>query len=329
MKTKLKIRSEIIQRWLRDYYNVEAVETTFVPRGECSWNFFVTADDGDRYVLKIMRRGLCGTPLMTEAAVKAIMALYYDFGIKQMTPPPLRARTGQHINPIGTRGTHLGMLLQYVEGQAADDIGLDEKRERRLGALLATIHGCKLQQHERPPMEDFSGQIPQGLARILHEVDYPMGFYTPLQSTMLRMLRDARSQIELLVQEFQQMREELCRDESLPEQYVMCHGDPSPGNVIITESDNIFLIDWDTAMYAPRERDLMHIMDYPDALASYRSASNDYEPDERLLAFYRSQWNLAEIVDYGTRVLFFHQSEVQNEHDLSELTRHLKGIQLA
>jgi spectinomycin phosphotransferase len=41
--------------------------------------------------------------------------------------------------------------------------------------------------------------------------------------------------------------------------YCLCHGDIHAANILISDDNNFFIVDWDTLILAPKERDLMFI----------------------------------------------------------------------
>jgi hypothetical protein len=78
---------------------------------------------------------------------------------------------------------------------------------------------------------------------------------------------------------------------------VLTHGEPHPGNLIRT-TDSLLLIDWETALIAPPERDVWMV----DARS--KGAPDDYETrsgrrlDRGLVARYRLAWALADLADF-------------------------------
>lgn len=321
MKTQPKLSASFLNKWLNKHYRMTVRRVRFMPRGECSWGFVLTAEDDRHYFLKLWQRGLC-EHIMTASAVQTLMTLYYDFGLRQITPPPLRSlSSGQYINRLSR---YQAALLHWVDGYPVTDSPLTPVQQRRLGALVGTLHNCKLNTRERPPAEDYSPQFIVKMRRILREIDYPDGFYTPRQSELLHTLRSARSDILMLLSEFSATREQLLQRGD--ERFVICHGDPSPGNIIITPEEQVFLIDWDAPLYAPPERDLIHIHHSSDALEGYVNVVEGYEVDSLTMRFYQLHWDVQEIVEYGSRTLYTHQSEAQNDHDITQLTKHLQGM---
>jgi spectinomycin phosphotransferase len=76
------------------------------------------------------------------------------------------------------------------------------------------------------------------------------------------------------------------------ETWVVTHGEPHAGNVMIPAGGGIRLIDWDTAAVGPRERDLWMLTPRDDAeWAAYGA----YDLDGTALELYRLRWTLSEI----------------------------------
>jgi spectinomycin phosphotransferase len=47
------------------------------------------------------------------------------------------------------------------------------------------------------------------------------------------------------------------QDQSL--EFVLCHSDAHPGNYLVADNNDFYLVDWDNPILAPKERDLMFI----------------------------------------------------------------------
>jgi spectinomycin phosphotransferase/16S rRNA (guanine(1405)-N(7))-methyltransferase len=82
-----------------------------------------------------------------------------------------------------------------------------------------------------------------------------------------------------------------------PELMVLTHGEPHAGNTINTDS-GLVLIDWDTALIAPREPDLWSLgLEEPASLDHY-AAMSGVTPMPDLLELYRLRWDLTEVSLY-------------------------------
>jgi spectinomycin phosphotransferase len=79
---------------------------------------------------------------------------------------------------------------------------------------------------------------------------------------------------------------------------VLTHGEPHPGNTMLT-SDGWRLIDWDTALVAPPERDLWHLAT-AETLAAYEEATG-VRPEPEMLDLYRIRWDLKDLSEEAHR----------------------------
>ena len=81
------------------------------------------------------------------------------------------------------------------------------------------------------------------------------------------------------------------------ERMVLTHGEPHAANTINTGSGMV-LIDWDTALIAPRERDLWSLaFEEPASLHHYATKAG-VPPMPDLLELYRLRWELTEVSLY-------------------------------
>lgn len=312
-----------MRQWLIETYPLTVKTLEFMPYRECAWHYRVVDDTDAAYILKLSQNGLCGSGRISDQTIRAWQALYYEFGITQMPPPPLRGTTGAYINMLHD---WTAVLVKYIEGTPAYQTALDETHQRLLGTLVARLHRCKLHPRERPQPEDFSPRLAPMLRRILDEVQFSTRKYAPFHLKLLGILHKLAEPLAQKLAEFVRLQKLLQHDAGLHADFVLCHGNPSPGNVIITPDNNVFLINWDAPVFAPRERDLYFLLDKPAVMLAYQNGVGDYNLRQEVLNFYQLAWDLGEIVDYGTRILFRRQSQAQNKHDVLALMRHLKTV---
>jgi hypothetical protein len=83
-----------------------------------------------------------------------------------------------------------------------------------------------------------------------------------------------------------------CRAE--PSRMVLTHGEPHPGNTMRTAAGWL-LIDWDTALVAPPERDLWGIDPGDGSVLRAYAAATGVRPLPAALELYRIRWDLADI----------------------------------
>jgi spectinomycin phosphotransferase/16S rRNA (guanine(1405)-N(7))-methyltransferase len=110
---------------------------------------------------------------------------------------------------------------------------------------------------------------------------------------------------------------------SLPARNVLTHGEPHPGNTMLT-ADGWRLIDWDTALIAPPERDLW-TLDLSDGsvLGAY-TAVTGVTPVPELLELYRLGWDVKDMAAGAARLMRPHDGNEDDEKTwkvLNELIR--------
>jgi spectinomycin phosphotransferase len=106
--------------------------------------------------------------------------------------------------------------------------------------------------------------------------------------------------------------------------WVVTHGEPHGGNVIRDPAGGLHLIDWDTAMLAPRERDLQMVLD--DDLTGwdeYRAAAGPVDLDPDALGFYRRLWALADIASFTAVLRRPHADTTDMRHAYEALAYYL------
>jgi spectinomycin phosphotransferase/16S rRNA (guanine(1405)-N(7))-methyltransferase len=79
-----------------------------------------------------------------------------------------------------------------------------------------------------------------------------------------------------------------------PDRLVLTHGEPHAGNTITT-ADGVVLIDWDTALVAPPERDLWSLIDEDAGVAEFYTERTGVALDSEALELYGLSWDLTEI----------------------------------
>lgn len=93
-------------------------------------------------------------------------------------------------------------------------------------------------------------------------------------------------------------------------EFVLCHADIHTANLLLTDDDQIYIVDWDETMLAPKERDLLFIIG-----SIFNDTSNGRweqlffegygktEVDPLALAYYRFDWCVEDIGEFAKDVL--------------------------
>ncbi len=134
------------------------------------------------------------------------------------------------------------------------------RRMARCGRVLAALHGLAPAGDVRSwvPRENFD---PGRWAKLFERVDTALG-RRPAGETEQRladMWGEHRAQLREVNRLTLGLADALRERTDLPD-FVACHADPHLGNLILTAEDAPVLIDFDDAVLAPRERDLMFVL---------------------------------------------------------------------
>lgn len=248
MIEKPPIEDELIGARLRAEYGLEASRVEFLPLGADvnSALYRVTARDGGEYFLKL-RSG----PFKETSA--SIPSFLHGLGIPMVIPPLGNLQGGRW----GSLANYRMILYPYVRGQDAYQRRLSEAQWLEFGASLAAIHAARLPPalEEKLPREEFSPKWRESLREFQALVEARM-FREPVAAGMADFMRNRRSEID----EVRERAGELAcilRPRTLDT--VLCHSDLHPGNFLAADDGRVFIVDWDEAILAPRERDLMYI----------------------------------------------------------------------
>jgi spectinomycin phosphotransferase len=149
------------------------------------------------------------------------------------------------------------ILYPFIESHNAYEVDLSDRQWYDFGRTLKSIH---------------ANQIPFMLTKyILREIFSPLGheivkkyvgriehdaFDDPIAASSAVFLKAKRTKILDLVERSERLALSL-QTRSLD--LIVCHSDIHAGNVLIDTNNNIYIVDWDNPILAPKERDLIFI----------------------------------------------------------------------
>jgi len=99
---------------------------------------------------------------------------------------------------------------------------------------------------------------------------------------------------------------------------VLCHTDIHGMNLLLNTSGDLYILDWEGAMLAPREHDLFAFTGehFSTFLAAYRRWTGDAPLYADVFGFYFYRRNLEDLTDWIMRILYENTDEAQNDLDL-------------
>lgn len=281
--------------------------------------WFVTADDLEQGRLSDAE------PLAARfARLRASLAAACDLRDcgRAFVVAPVLAGDGEPVARVGTR---FGVAVYpFVHGQAFD-WGEFSSREHRLGvlALLAAVHTAPAAAGRHALADDFA-LLQRDELEAACDPAREAADCGPYARAATLLLRTNAAPIRRLLDRYDDL---VRRARAVPGRAVLTHGEPHPGNTMLT-ADGWVLIDWDTVALAPPERDLWHLdRGDPAALDAYARATRT-SPLPWLLDLYRLRWDLTDLALYASEFRRPHGRPANVEKSwevLGSLVRRLSG----
>ena len=295
MLIKPDLRDEKIISCLRDAYGIDVATIAFLPLG-ADFNtavYRVTTSNQMDYFLKLRS----GEFLEASVSVPKYLA---DLGIKQVISA-LATKTGQLWSPLGA---FKAILYPYVEGRNGVEAKLSEDQWAQFGAAIKRLHSTDIPSSitNGVPRETFSSKwretVKSFLGRIENEV-----FEEPVAVKMALFLKSKNAEILKIIERAEDLAITIQKQ---PLEYILCHADIHGWNLIVDKENALYIVDWDTLIFAPKERDLMFVGAgiWDSGLTASEEESLFYQGytqtkiNQDVLAYYRFERIIQDIGDY-------------------------------
>jgi len=315
------LSDEVIAHCLQENYGISVAQIAFLPIGydATASVFRVDAIDGRAYFLKAKSIPVLPVTLAVPHFLRQV-------GVDEIVAP---LATGTDALSASLGDGFTAILYPFVEGRVGANGGLSLSQWIALGRALRRLHRAQLPFDLASSMrrEQFV-PLKGDLAWSLHEEVATVRYTDPIRQDMADFWQERRAEIEKILRR----AEELGRmaQECHPP-IVLCHADIHIWNVLVDPSGSLFIIDWDETILAPPERDLMFLVDETQTSASamdpneaaFRQGYGPVEPDPAIMAFYRYEWVVQEIAEFGKQVL---RSEDGGEVTRLDGLRHFRAL---
>ena len=283
---------------LRDRYAIRPRGLTFLALGHDAhaWTFRASTDLGDVFV-KIRRR-------VDDARLRLVRYLG-DHGLDAVVAP---IATADGAVAVGIDELHL-IAYPFVEGRLAADVGLDDGQWTEYGRIVGALHSSRLPPKIAAtlPREQFKPNWTAQFERVRAGVHAYRGD-DPVRRHLVEFWQSRRDDIEGLADRAMVLGQVLATRHAIT--FVPCHGDVHTHNLLVEPSGTVRVIDWDEALLAPRERDLMFVMGSPIGLAPgerevalFEAGYGPLEVDPERLAYYHVDWAVQDMAGYAEQAL--------------------------
>ena len=182
----------------------------------------------------------------------------------------------------------------FVDGTSRSWGAYESTGERReVGALLGRLHTALTDS--LPRSDDLGISSRAILVDALANLDQPWNS-GPFADAARALLAGRAAELDQRLHSYDERADEVRRDST---SWVITHGEPHLANFLVDSEGRRYLVDWDTTLVAPRERDLWMVLD--DELTGwdeYREIAGDATLDRDALALYRERWDLRDIATF-------------------------------
>lgn len=317
MNTYLSNRNLNIRQLLQEHYGIDLQEADANVSGGADVNTVVKAvydTQGNKYLLKIRTSNFDEMSLLVPADLS-------HHGVTHIIPPYL---TKEQKPWVQAEGIYIA-LYPFIEGTSGTDLRLNEHNWVDFGKTMREIHNVelppKLKSHLQ--IETFSDVWRTTMLRLLKRFEIE-SFTEPAAVALVEYINAKRNEISSMVAKAQRYADAL-KAKQLP--LVLCHGDIHVANLIIDTHDKLYVIDWDTLLLAPKERDLMYVgggiirIDTDEEIQKFYEGYGETDIDYTALSYYRIERVIEDICAFCDQIL----SNQGSNEELSECLGYVKS----
>jgi spectinomycin phosphotransferase len=316
MSEKKFLSEKDILQVLKTHFGLEISELKVLSLGADmdALVFKAIANTALSYFIKIKRNN-------QQDISAVIVELLRNAGIKEIIPPikTLEGRVNHQIEQCTVN------VYPFIEGQDGFSRTLTNDQWITLGKTLKKIHVIKvssdMQNHIR--RESYSSKWRKQIPLIYKEIDNkPKGDEFSLK--FQEIMNEKRTEIYQLVNNAGVLSQKLQNEKH---QFVLCHSDIHGGNVLLSDRGDLYIVDWDEPIMAPKERDLMfvgagvaNVWNKPEEEILFYKGYREVEINKEIIAYYRNERIIEDIAEYAEALLLYASSENDRAILLSHFT---------
>jgi len=274
---------------LRRHYGIDAASVAPISGGQDDAASVYRVETRDsRYLVKVRPAGA------SRDVAASIARHLRDVGVGHVVAPVATLADTASVQDGAVAVT----VYPFVAGRTGVEAGLSSEQWRELGAFARRLHSTRLPPGLRVGRETYR---PREID-VVRRVDAAIAEHDGEVAETWRRHRDA---ILALVDRTETLGRELAQ-RSL--RLVTCHADLHTWNVLVDDAGELWVVDWDEVVLAPKERDLMFVVGgiserlvAPADTVSFFEGYGDAEVDPLALAYYRHAWATQDIGSYAER----------------------------
>jgi spectinomycin phosphotransferase len=320
MLEKPNIPDEAIIFHLQEEYGLSVTALTFLPLGADSRTavYRVTADRA--YFLKLRKN--------FDKVIVLVPLFLKESGLQEILVP-YKTKSGRRWADFDE---YRLMLYPFIQGKDGFERDLADQHKRILGSAFRAIHTLRLPMDLKMSIrsETFSPEWREEMRSFLKQVEGKT-FDDPTADRLANFIGTKQIEILRLIERAEQLAFQL---QSNPWEQVLCHSDIHGGNILISDIGELYIVDWDDPILAPRERDLMFIGGGIDEIwksdhdvALFYEGYGAAEINLPALAYYRYERVIEDLVVICEQLLSSNAGGADRERSLGWFTSNFESGQ--
>jgi spectinomycin phosphotransferase len=303
------INDEKIISALRENYSIPVVGVEFLPIGNdaSAWAYRVNTKNQKTYFLKVRKE-------ISNRAGFLVPRFLQDHGIAQALAPLPTKEQELWIRV----GDFFLILYPFVIGNEAMEVGMSDSQWTEFGSTLKRIHDTELPSDilQTVRRETFIPKWSNTTKELQKKVNV-RNYDDSYQKELAAFWKENNETIQALVERTEMIGERLQQTDL---ELVLCHADIHTANILLTQEQDMFIVDWDDTLFAPKERDLMFVLSEDTTREEQRffDGYGKVKINQLALAYYRYEWCVQEIGDFGKRVFLTKDSGESTKQDSVE-----------
>ena len=316
MLEKPDITDSKIVACLHDAYGLNVAQFAFLPLGadRNTAVYRAVTDDAAPYFVKLRSGSFNETTIIVPKRL-------HDQGIRQVIVP-LPTRSQQLWADLGDLKL---MVFPFIEGCNGYETEMLDHHWLEFGRALKAIHtaGLSTTITKHLPIETYSDEWRERVRQFL-ELAAENAFHDRVAAELAGFLKAKCSEISALAKRAEDLAAVL---QTRSQQFILCHADIHAGNILIDTDDQFYIVDWDTLILAPKERDLMYVgggqflnkRTAEEEEALFYQGYGATQADPVALAYYRYERIVQDIAAYCEEILLTHGASKDRENGLRQL----------
>ena len=323
MFARFDIDDSIIVSEVEHNYYLCVQNITFLPKGDTSFIYIITCENGIKYFLKLLAKDTVSGKARIEQLDCYLPVTWemHQKGLCKNISYPIKSIDGCFQVDIGVG---VIVIFNYIEGETlADAYPFSRLILENVAKAIGEVHKATYHfSSTNTRIENFEIPFESRLIMMLKELEGRSRFHDHDRQN----LRDFIVSREKIILSFLgQLREYQKSVKRNPKEMFFTHGDMWGGNMILDLNSELNIVDWESLMIASPEADL-HLYigeDFDYFIGKYReklgfsvNLVSDY------FGYYAYKSQLSNLTNWMSRILYDNQSSEQKSNDFEGITIH-------